>query len=597
MEILSKYSSIIRLIVIDSIWRFKREVFLIFTTGFLGFIFQIGTMAVSFYYARVMGEGKVFRFFKYDFNARSSVVLLILCGLTVLFSLLLSAWLIYLSKTRSLMLRLSYEEFCSKRIFTLLGSSLRIWIPNAIHLRNDRFISRLARNDAQCCGRVLWMFIDIIIPTVVFLVSFGVLLYINIFLTILNIFLVIISAIFLYRVNIRVVRNSSMVEKYAEEVREKYRQVINWQKAHNFSISKDSIWLKNNFFSSDTIKKYMDAYLGKLVAIENSQLISNILLGIAIFSIIVILGSIVILGGQGWDKLIIYLLALRYMLVNSRQVNNKIININRYYPQIRRYFQFIENTVVTKQIISNVQTSYSLVVCAYPLRDSLKSYDLQRGSKVSLISPIGLNRYTLAFLIDCLFGCSPNAKWHVLGSVWFATLKYGYAGCSLRELFGFPPEYTWNDLCEEMKEAGMSQKLEVQLSHDLDKPISHNMWNNVEPDLKYALALLNAVHSNCQWVILQEKGMRTFTESTCKFFLERLYDRIIIVVFYKGLDFVGKYCEDVVAVISDSKLVGLGPIDWYVENKQEIEIIGNARIKKREKNDIDTEIEFEDIEI
>ena len=50
----------------------------------------------------------------------------------------------------------------------------------------------------------------------------------------------------------------------------------------------------------------------------------------------------IIFEGRGWGRLIVYLLALRYGLVNLRSLASTITSINRLYPHLRRYRDFVE---------------------------------------------------------------------------------------------------------------------------------------------------------------------------------------------------------------------------------------------------------------
>ncbi|HHT9128000.1 MAG TPA: hypothetical protein ACFYEE_04475, partial [Candidatus Wujingus californicus] len=155
-----RYVAIIKLITTDSIWRFKKESFVILTTSFLGVFFQIWTIGLAIYYARVLEKGENIRLFSHMFQIRTSISFLVVCGIGVLLSLLISAWLIYFSRTRSLALRRRYEEFCARRVLSLFGSSSMIWSPSGRSFSDSNIIFRLARIDSKNIGRVMWMLLD-----------------------------------------------------------------------------------------------------------------------------------------------------------------------------------------------------------------------------------------------------------------------------------------------------------------------------------------------------------------------------------------------------------------------------------------------------
>src|SRR3990167_3524898 len=100
------------------------------------------------------------------------------------------------------------------------------------------------------------------------------------------------------------------------------------------------------------------------------------------------------------------MVALRFGLTNMKQSNKKITVINRFYPQVRRYFQFVENTTTPPAINGDRVNDYCITTSTNTVNGSLASFKMSKGCKVGLVSSVELNRYTLAFIIDCLLGHS-----------------------------------------------------------------------------------------------------------------------------------------------------------------------------------------------
>src|SRR3989304_1917626 len=223
---LSRYSTILKIIAVDSIWGFKKESFLILITNFFGVFFQVWTIGLAIYYAHALEKGNNIKMLGYEFQTRNSIGLLFVCGMGALLSLLLSAWLIYFSRMRGLTLRRRYEEFCSKRVFALFGSNLKIWAPPDKSFSDSNIILRIARTDSRNIGRVLWMLLDTIIPVITLLVSVGVLFYTNAPLTFLMLVIFGISSIFQYKISVMGAKNSSLREKYARGASLEYQQII-----------------------------------------------------------------------------------------------------------------------------------------------------------------------------------------------------------------------------------------------------------------------------------------------------------------------------------------------------------------------------------
>jgi hypothetical protein len=597
---LRQYYAVFRWFVIDSVWQFRRQSSFILVTGFLGILSQVWTIGLAFYYAQIMEKGNVLKFLMWEFDARTSIKFLILCGLAILCSLLFSAWLIYSSRTNNIKLRRKYEEFAIRRIFSSLGSNLRIWTPLNEGLITDRSIFRLIRTDARCCGRILWILMDTIMTVITFLIAVGILLYINSILSIFLFALVGISGVFLYKVNIAGAKNSTLLEKLSGGFQKACRRVIHRLKESVIPLSSEGSWLEKYVISSPEIKKYFDAYEGRLKSIEDSQLISNIFFAIAIFFIVLALGNSIISEGKGWGKLIIYLVALRFMLTNLKQLNKKVTSINRFYPQMKRYFHFVQNTWNPSGSDGKPPANYTIIAGDGHLAGSLERWNISGGSRIGIVSPVEISRYTLAFLVENVFWQSKEAANSVLGSTWFITIRHGYLPGTLRELLDIPPGYKLHDVKKDLEKIGVWNRFKEQLPENFDEPVTTENWRRMEPELKFAISFFIALQSNNQWVAIDERGFRSLPDTIRDMFLEYLSDRITVIVFHNNFAYIGRYREDVIAVAGMGNIIGLGSPGWFLENQQKVKDIYHRYHKGLGKEgsmtaDDDSELDDEDI--
>lgn len=556
----------------DSLWRFKMRCFLVLLSGFLGVTSQVGVIGLAVYYARVLERGDRIQFLAFDFEPHSSG-LLVLFALGVIICLLCSAWLIYFSGVSSLKLRRRYEEFCSKRIISLFGSSLRIWTPDDQRFSDDGLILKLARRDARYCGRVQIMIMNAVVPAITFLAGTVALLYINVPLTLFVVLLMGVSAVFQFRANVSGARSSISLEKHAIGAGREYKQIIGRLKGSGLPLLQGRVSLDEMLFSSGETKRYLDAYEGRLKVVESSKLVSNMFLAISVSIILLTFGTDAAMRGEGWGKLIVYLIALRYVLVNLTGLSTRITGINRFYPQLRRYLQFLVETEIPSASGESRDLTYTLTSGPNPMEGSLKNWDLSVGKRIGLISPFELNRHTRAFLTDCLLGRSSSESNSALGSMGFVTSKYGCLPMSLRKSLGFPKRYSWQDMQKELNGTGLLKRLGEQLPDSLDKRVANEAWGNIDPDLKFALRLLAVLHSPAQWVMLEEEGLRALTLEARKVFLERLSDRITVIVYCKDTSVAGSYDEEMLAVVDarSNSTVGLGSVGWFEKHRAEVE--------------------------
>lgn len=592
-ETIRQYIATIRLIASDSVWRFKKESIFILIAGFLGTSFQLLTIGLAIYYAHTLEKGEIVTLLGYEFQARTSIMLLFLLGTGVFLFLLLSAWLIYFSKTKTIVLMRKYEAFCSKRILSLFGSSVKVWAPPNQSFADNRTIFRIVRIDSRYNSRALGILLVTVVPAITLLASVFTLFYTNISLTGLMVVFFGIASFFQYKINVVGVRNATRMENSVRGAMLEYNQIIQRQKGISIPLSKNESWFEKELFSSGKIKQYVNAYVGRLKVLENSHLVSNILFAITIFVLLLIMGSRIILKADNWSSLFIYLIALRFLLVNLRQLSRQITHLNRFYPQINRYFQFLNNTE-TLQENGEPPPANHMILADKPIENSLKNWQLCKGNRLGLISSVKLNRYTLAFIVSCLLGHSKQATRNALSDAWFMALHYGNAYCSLREFLSLPSGYSWQDLRQELEETRICDNLEQQLSSDLDSYIPPEKWKQASAGLKVALALLGAIHSKKYWILLDEKALQRLPDTELKYFINRLSDRIVVIVSFPNTKTPGRYEEDVIAVLSDNRIAGLGSVAWFEENRHKI-FDTSKQTHHNDSYNSDGEVESEDL--
>ena len=567
---LSQYWPIFKWMILDSVWRFRGVATLILITGFLGVTFQVAAIGQAIQYAKVLESGEIVRFLGYEFEPRTSWELLLMLGGGILFSLLISAWLIYYSRTSTLKLCRRYEEFCAKRILVICGSELKFWMESEGTYGDERDFLKLSRTDARYCGLALRMILNAIIPAITFIVAFAALLYINLLLTFLIMVLVLISSGFLYKVNIASARSTSIMEKNSGKTAYEYNRIIQQQKGIAAPIQ-DIEAIFRNLFSSKNVKQYHNAFEGRFKAIENSKFVSNILIAVSTFVIFVILGSRIIFEGEGWGRLIVYLVALRYGLNNLKQCSSSITNINRFYYQVRRYFYFLANTETVSRVKGLLPLKYTIKVGPEPLKGSLESWDISQGGRIGLMSLVELNRYTMAGLTDGLLGHSSKAANNALSSMCFVTSKYEMLfGRSLRTSLGLPLDLDWEEVYKEIEAIGLQERIK-ELFNSLDKPVTPEEWVGVGSNIKFALALFAALKSDCQWIMLEEDGLRSLSDTARKYLLNCLAGRITVIVYNGDMKDVGRYNEDVVSLVDGVDSIAMGPPLWFKENWTRLE--------------------------
>jgi len=546
--------------------------------------FQVQVFALILYYAKHFSSGEVIRFAGWEFDPRTSAWLLAAVSLGIMTSLLLAAASIYYSRRSALSLGRKYEEFCAKRVYHLLSENMDVFGTVDHDMGHDKYLFRLVQTDSRFCNRVLRMLLNLNIPALTFAVAFGGLIYLQPLLTLLIIAIMGIFVYFQYQVSRTGASYSQQFEKMGSAAGQGQRNLIEHLKQQPESnAAKDLI---ERTFGSGAVKKRLDAYEGRLRAVENSRLVSGIFIAVVLGVILAVMGGGIIREGSGWGRLLAYVVALRFGMVNLQKSFALATSINRFYPQVRRYFLFVKSCESGNQDRYAPLEKYYVRAGQKNLEGSQEGLILEKGSRLALAMPVAINRYTLASIARSLLGDSEKGFKSALYSMRFATMRHSCPDRSLRQVLGLDDHEAWPDLKAWFPNVDLWHKMQIQLAGNLDTQIKPKIWDAVEPTLKFALSLISAAKNDCRWAVVEAKALTLLGQESARFHLDLFRDKIAVLVFNEDTSGVGAYGEDCVAVATVEKLLGVGSAEWFAGVRGEVEErLGFGTRKKERKGD------------
>jgi ABC-type multidrug transport system fused ATPase/permease subunit len=591
-----RYSSVFIKLVKDSLFRFKKDAILILATGMLGAFFQICAIGQIIYYARALERAQTLDILGYHIEARSAYSFSI-CIAVLFLLLLLSAFLVYYSRSKIIALACSYESFCSKRVFSIIAYLRGLCSPGILSLYDNRMLLLMARSDARFCGRILRMLIMLIQPSATFIVALAALLYINFVLTISVLFIMGISMFFHYRNNLKGVSSSRKMELHSSGAAKEKLNIM--QAATRLNCIDDDFfeWMGERFTKGE-INQNVEAYQGRFQTIEEAKFINDIVMAVMLFLVVIVLGGNALINNAHWGRLIIYLLALRYCLNHLKTTIITFTSINRFYPQFSRYFQFLDSFDGPITQKDSHVGRYKIKAQSSPLEDSSSSVIIENGHILALAAPFEFNFYDLPTLLKCLLGQKQGSSEKLLRTTnVIAETNCYLEGLTFRELFCFPPGYDQESLQQDLRACSISEAMISRLPEDLNKPISREKWDHIDPEIRYSLALLSAIHSSQQWIVIDKEVLKYISRRSMDHLQEKLQGKITLIVFDEELDKVGTYGEKTVAIIDGHSLIGLGDVHWFESQKENIqEKMDSAkrrvtRIQKKGKDEEDDELD------
>lgn len=337
-ERVASYRTVVAWFARDAYGRFRGRVLLIVALGLLSMGGLVGALGVVFFYIDALEDGATLAYGPIALTPRESPALLAAAAAVAL-SLFAGSFIFrYMANLQALAIGRLYEEHCARRAIALIGTyggrpEARAWADKA---------ANLFQGDSRYCGRVARITVNMILPVIAFVTTFTVLMVLDPLLTLIIIVLLAAALPFLYVVNVRGARHSKAMERHAKGAGARKRELLTASAETGEPLDAESPRMRNAF-AKGPIARHLDAYVGRLRASRNSELVTNIVMGIGIAVILGTKGSQILASGQGWSELAVYMIALRFNLTSVTQASKTLTSVNRFYPQVARYFRFVRD--------------------------------------------------------------------------------------------------------------------------------------------------------------------------------------------------------------------------------------------------------------
>ena len=585
---LSIYTTFIRWFLHDSIWRFKFESFIILTSGILGVFFQVQVFGLIMFYAKHFSSGKIIEHWGYTFDFRSSEWLLILVSISVFISLTLAALCIYISRVKTLNLARKYGDFCSKRVLNLISSSPLFFQPSKNLYGPSKYLLKLSTTDSRFSNRVLRSMLYLIVPFLTLFVAMIILIYLEPLLTIIVIGLLCIYIISQYRISRKGATHSLSFELKSPQAVSEIRSIIDSFK-YQPNYYPDYIKI-NQLFLNGAVKEQMDAYEGRIKVVEYSRMLSMVNMAFTIAVIMAVMGSYIILEGVGWGRLLAYIIALRFAMTNIQKCFSLITSINRFYPQVRRYFNFIQSFGSTETKTKIVQPDdYKITAKKNLIENSEKKITLNIGDRVAIVSLMEPNRYSMATFAETLFNKNNYDLTEIAASMRFVSAKHSYSQSDLySELnldvktnmesvkYWFPNEILWD-------------KAKKSFPEFYSTTPKKNIWDSIEPEIKVIFSLISAANSDSRFILIDSESLKILDKNQISFYLDYFKDKIVFLTYTNDFCGVGINNEKSVVVIDEDGIIGIGSSSWFSNVRLSVEdrLLSKSKKNKMVENDDD----------
>lgn len=599
-ENIKRYFLLYKWIFFDTIGRFKFDAILTLASGTLGVFSQVSAIGISIYYMRILENNKSLTILKHEVDVGSSVIILVFFSCGILFSMVISSWLQYYHRQKVFNLRKEYEIFCAKRALKLISKNYFIKVPEIQKLPVEKRLLRVTRGDSSFCGRVFQMLLEGVTPFITFIASVFTLFATKFNLTLLIILFLSLSIRFHFKNNKLGANSSTNIENNIAKATIDFLNLIkvclNFRNKFNYFEP-----IIDRHYENGPTKLYWNSLQLRRIITEKSKLINNNLFAFIFFSIIIIFGWDSITGNHGFTKLVVYLVSLRYCLVNFQSIIAKITSINRFYPQFKRYADFINNNQENFRY-KNEFLKYEIKIKKNKLVKSLDSYHLKENDNLAILCNNTTNRIVINQIVQAMFWHSDTKYKAVITSYHFINANFERLNASIRELFGFSEDFSNIDLHKAYGNYYLDKTNMDHLLFNIDKVISKDEWYKISNDLKYVISAIYAVHYNYKWVFFDAEKFYKVSPLTRQSIIYNLQRMKKVFIYRKNIDLLLNSSFSILAIadLKEKSLLGIGKSDEWI--KSSISYYRNKYLNNSRKEvlvddgfDFEEEAEIEDL--
>ena len=363
---------------------------------------NVGAVAVIYWYVRLLESNASVEWFGKTFAARGSIEMLIVTVAGLLTLLQLYAVSQYVARSHAIRASRLFEERCSG---DALAASCRLPDPRARQAEEilaECQLIHLVTMNARYCGMAVRLLANGVGALLVFMVSLAVLFWLDAFMT----SIVVLVGFVIVAAQYPPVKAAAAEGKRWAETRKSVNKSVasllrglNAVPRHAAVAGPDSD--SGRFLNSAQVQQNLDAWEGRLRAIDRSTLTMQLGGGALLAGLILFVGLSFIRGEPDWAELIVYVTMLRLLLANLTSLFRALTGVSRFYPQIQSYRDFMRSATLTlgnPDMDRGRSPGSFLTLEAVDHQGRSGSLRLQRGQIYAILAAPGYGRDLLGYL-------------------------------------------------------------------------------------------------------------------------------------------------------------------------------------------------------
>jgi len=324
-----------------------------------------------------------------------------------------------------------------------------------------------------------------------------------------------------------------------------------------------------------SVTPYLDGYDEFLLANNKMSFIVTIMQSAIFGLILIMLGMQVLDGDKSWGEMMAYMIALLALVNSMKTLMVNYTTLSRLYVSLQDYNVFMKSQIEKEE--TSLLNELTITADDSRLTDSKNMIILKPGDKTFLKTDMMPTRFDFDKFIKP-FENNVIERIKLWNDSEFVLQKYQYlCGTLLDNFVGkFKNKNDKIKIKEIIVDFDLANEIN-SLENGINTQINEDVWRSFSNNLKAAIRLFSVIFSENKILFIEQSIILECSDEFRKKFLTILEDKIVLFMLLGNRTIESELSSNVIFV-SSGKILGIGDLDWYLphENKINEEIKTNV---------------------
>jgi len=562
-----EYLGLIRWLVPDVYRHARLRTIALAALSSIGVSTRAATIGTLLLYVHAQRDGREIVWHNIHLPSDTGLLTFLLWGGAALVFAILTVTTSYSADRLAFDLSRSYMEDSTRRVLRYVAAGGELRMPEMADDPGGRPVMRLLVGHTFRLVRVVLQSLSILLPAITLLAAVGVLIATNAVLTAVLLPIICVYGLLLSHLNRNVMRDSQRREIARRVHTKDVTKMVRTLNTTRYAPGAEPLWLQG-YPERSWMGLTMQSFRGIVLAKRRVDYLGDLFQGTALMLVLVVFGTMIASQGAPWTVLLTYLVALGYATKAMGRCSKCVTTANRFIPQVRQYFAFIDSHPDIDSYVERVSRGFPdglpVFRCGSPaLPESRESLAAAPGEPILCGYPRQLINIRLGEFCFALANGDAGMAVVIDAESFFQTELTILPERELWELLppGEDRTDTWRRAVRLFDAMGVLEEFRENLGGP-DGMLTADLDRSLSPALRFALRLMPGLVSTQKLVILGVGNLEALSAEQQRAVFDAFSDRVVLVVTSHPVKQLPESIRHTLFVGEESVL-GIGDREWF----------------------------------